>query len=96
MMTSFECRRAGSAIHHPVSRFEMQTFTGRLRLIAHNFVIVGDNLKNCSMAYIRTYNRRLKFHSKFTVIGEILSEKHRGVKCFDSHCNSHEEAVTNS
>ena len=42
--------------------FEHMMWTGCLRLMWYNFVRVADNwIKSCDLAYIETYNRRVKF-----------------------------------
>jgi len=42
-----------------------ETHAGSSHLIWHNFVTVGDNwIKNCILAYIRTFSRRVKFGLK--------------------------------
>jgi len=50
--------------HHNVLKMSPSTEThaGWSHLIWHNFVTVGDNwIKLCTLAYVRTFNRRVKF-----------------------------------
>jgi len=48
-----------------------KTHAGRSHLIWHNFVRVGDNwIKICSLAYVWTLNRRVKFGEKFLTVWE--------------------------
>ena len=52
-----------------------ETHTGWSHLIWHNFVTVGDNwIKICTLAYIWTFNRRVKFGLKIPNCLRKMSE----------------------
>jgi len=53
----------------------IERHSGWLHLIWHNFVIVGDNwIKICNLAYIWTFNRRVKFGVKILICFGKMSE----------------------
>ena len=58
------------------------------RLIWHNFVTVADNwIKICTLVYIGTYIRCLKFGLKIPdCLGKNVRKSHGGGDFFDSHC----------
>jgi len=53
----------------------IETHAGWSHLIWHNFVTVGDNwIKICTLAYIWTFNRRVKFGIKIPNCLDKMSE----------------------
>jgi len=60
-----KCNHPPACVSANREHFEHMMRTGWSRLIWHNFVKVADNcIKICSLAYIGTYNMRIKFGLK--------------------------------